>query len=91
MSFSGSTSQLEPLLSKEIVYGRTLANKRDVMWTIRDPGTRRVMAKLKNPVVPIQKINPRIRKFLDLDENINKGEPPNFGLLFQNIEFDNHK
>jgi hypothetical protein len=86
-----SNTGVEPLLSKDAVYDRTLRNKRDIIWTIRDPSTRKVMARLKNPVVPISPLNPRVKKFLDLDDNVNNGDPPNFGLLFQNLEFDGCK
>ena len=92
MNFSESKSSvLDPLFTKEVVIGRTLANKRDIVWSVRDPGTRKVLARLKNPIVPIKPLHPRIRKFIDLEENISKGEPPNFGLLFQKIEYDEHK
>jgi hypothetical protein len=68
-----SNTGVEPLLSKDAVYDRTLRNKRDIIWTIRDPSTRKVMARLKNPVVPISPLNPRVKKFLDLDDNVNNG------------------
>ena len=57
---------IQQCLIKELIQGTTTINKRDIYLTIKDPNTAQVVARLKNPKVPIS-LPSKFKRVIDLD------------------------
>lgn len=73
---------------QEYITGTTSVGKKDLFITFKDPTTNLKLFRIKNPKVPIVHKKSRRTKFIDLAEQIESQEQPNFGFLMQLMKFD---
>jgi hypothetical protein len=57
---------------KEVLVGTTSVGKKDTFITIKDPKTLQILCRMKNPNVPIMRRSNKTKKWIDLEENIEK-------------------